>query len=148
MTLVIALLTHCPSFHITLYESASKFGEIGAGVGFQPVMVRTMGMIDPRIAAAFETCIRGIEETDPPIWFTVRVDDERKHDITIGERIFVIPARSGVRGGVHRAHFLAELVKLIPEGVAQFGKRLIEITKADDNSGILPNRLTFGTLII
>ena len=139
VTLAIALLTHCPSFHITLYESASKFGEIGAGVGFQPVMVQTMSMIDPRIAAAFETCIKGIEETDPPIWFTVRVYDERKKNIAIGEKVFVIPARSGTRGGVHRAHFLAELVKLIPNGIAQFGKKLVGITKANDNSGILPN---------
>jgi salicylate hydroxylase len=55
--LTIALLKHCPQFSVTLYESASAFGEIGAGVGFQPVMVRTMALIDPRIAAAFEQCI-------------------------------------------------------------------------------------------
>ncbi|XPS95464.1 Salicylate 1-monooxygenase [Ascochyta lentis] len=134
VTLTIALLTHCPSFRITLYESASAFGEIGAGVGFQPVMVQTMGLIDPRIATAFEKCIQGNEETDPPIWFTVRVGDQRKKGVTIGEDLFTIPARAGPRGGVHRAHFLAELVKLIPEGVSRFKKRLVEVTKAEDGS--------------
>ncbi|KAJ4355058.1 hypothetical protein N0V95_003276 [Ascochyta clinopodiicola] len=134
VTLTIGLLAHCPSLRINLYESASAFGEIGAGVGFQPVMVRTMAMIDPRIAAAFEKCIRGNEETDPPTWFTVRVSDQRKKDVIIGKDLFDIPARAGTRGGVHRAHFLAELVKLVPEGIAQFGKRLVEITKADDSS--------------
>lgn len=135
--LTIALLKHCPHFHITLYESASAFGEIGAGVGFQPVMVRTMALIDPRIAVAFETCTRGNEETDPPVWFTVRVGDERKKGVAVGEEIFQIPARSGPRGGVHRAHFLAELIKLIPEGVAVFRKKAVGVEKASDRSGML-----------
>lgn len=141
VTLTIALLTHCPSFRITLYESASAFGEIGAGVGFQPVMVRTMDLINPGIAAAFKKCIQGNEETDPPTWFTVRMGDQRKKGVTIGEELFKIPSRSGPRGGVHRAHFLAELVKLIPEGIAQFGKRLVGIQKADDGSGPVHNNL-------
>lgn len=29
LTLTIALLTHCPSFNVTIYVSASTFGEIG-----------------------------------------------------------------------------------------------------------------------
>ena len=56
LTLTVALLTKCPHIKVTLYESAAAFGEIGAGVGFSPVMVRTMGMIDPRIEAAFIKC--------------------------------------------------------------------------------------------
>ncbi|KAJ4385010.1 hypothetical protein N0V86_000615 [Didymella sp. IMI 355093] len=133
-----------PHFRITLYESASAFGEIGAGVGFQPVMVRTMALIDPRIAAAFEKCIQGNEETDPPVWFTVRVGDERKKGVQVGEEVFKIPSRRGPRGGVHRAHFLAELVKLIPDGVAIFGKRVIDIKKATDESGMLLTRVCRG----
>lgn len=134
--LTIALLKYCPDFNITLYESASAFGEIGAGVGFQPVMVRTMAKIDPRIAAAFEKCIQGNEESDPPIWFTVRVSDERKKGVKIGGEVFKIPSRKGPRGGVHRAHFLDELVKLIPNGIAVFGKRVVDVQKAKDASGM------------
>lgn len=137
VVLTIALLRHCPQFRVTLYESASAYGEIGAGVGFQPVMVRTMALIDPHIAAAFQKCIQGNEETDPPVWFTVRVGDERKQGVVIGDEIFKIPGREGPRGGVHRAHFLSELVKLIPEGVAKFKKRVVNVTKADDGSGML-----------
>lgn len=133
--LTIALLKHCPHFDITLYESASAFGEIGAGVGFQPVMVRTMAQIDPRIAVAFEKCIQGNEESDPPIWFTVRVSDERRTGVKTGEEVFKIPSRKGPRGGVHRAHFLDELVKLIPDRIAVFGKRVIDLQKAHDQSG-------------
>jgi salicylate hydroxylase len=96
LTLTIALLTKCPHLRLTLYKSASAFGEIGAGVGFQPVMVRTMGMIDPRIVTAFEKCSRGNAKTDPPRWFTVRVGDAWKRDMggkAVEEEVFVIPAR-------------------------------------------------------
>ncbi|KAF1848182.1 salicylate 1-hydroxylase-like protein [Cucurbitaria berberidis CBS 394.84] len=152
LTLTIALLKHAPSIPITLYESASAFGEIGAGVGFEPVMVRTMGLIDPRIAAAFEKCSRGNTVTDPPKWFTVRVGDQRKivgdekdgvvleksgenKKVRLGEEIFTIPAHRGPRGGIHRAHFLDELVKLVPDGIAQFRKKLAHVTEAEDGSG-------------
>lgn len=154
LTLCIALLKNCPSISLTLYESASAFGEIGAGVGFQPVMVRTMSLIDPRIATAFEKCNKGNGVTDPPIWFTVRVGDERKYSIDsdrpprenepqLGEEAFTIPARRGPGGGVHRAHFLDELVKLIPDGIARFRKRLINVTKATDGSGLYSEQLHF-----
>jgi salicylate hydroxylase len=153
LTLSIALLTHCPSIDVRLYESASAFGEIGAGVGFQPVMVRTMSLIDPRIAAAFQKCNKGNTVTDPPVWFTVRVGDERKYrpdsgdssisneagharEARLGQEAFVIPARRGPSGGVHRAHFLDELIKLVPDGVAQFQKKLVDATEATDGSGL------------
>lgn len=75
------------------------------------------------------------------MWFTVRIGDQRKKDIAIGEQVFAIPARTGPREGVHRAHFLAELVKLIPEGVAQ-------VTKAEDGSGTCPYCLSYGTIYV
>jgi salicylate hydroxylase len=146
LTLTIALLTHAPQLSVTLYESAAAFGEIGAGVGFEPVMVRTMERIDPRIAAAFEKCSRGNTKTDPPRWFQVRVGDERKivldnstekRKVKLGEVLFEMPSRKGPRGGIHRAHFLDELVKLVPDGIAQFKKKLMDITKAEDGSGML-----------
>jgi salicylate hydroxylase len=153
LTLTIALLKNAPHLPITLYEAASAFGEIGAGVGFEPVMVRTMGRIDPRIATAFEKCSQGNGATEPPKWFTVRVGDQRKiigeledkvvletgpeeYKVRLGEEVFVMPARRGPRGGIHRAHFLDELVKLVPDGIAQFQKRLLNVTEAEDGSGM------------
>jgi len=149
VTLTIALLQKCPHMRVTLYESASAFGEIGAGVGFQPVMVRTMCLIDPRIGAAFEKCNKGNEDVfDPPLWFRMRVGDERKKDVKLGEQIFEIPARKGPRGGVHRAHFLDELVKLVPEGVAQFKKKLIDVVETGDEGGNVLLSFEDGTTAI
>lgn len=39
------------------------------------------------------------------------------------EKLFTTTARLGING-CHRAHFLDELIKLVPENVAHFGKRL------------------------
>ncbi|KAH8731009.1 hypothetical protein GQ44DRAFT_370628 [Phaeosphaeriaceae sp. PMI808] len=137
LTLTIALLNHCPSLSVTLYESRSAFGEIGAGVGFQPNIVRTMTLIDPRITTAFHKCRKGEVENDPPDWFTVRVGDARKpvQSTRLSDPVFVMPARKGPGGAVHRAHFLDELVKLIPKGIAHFHKKLVDIKEAKDTSG-------------
>jgi salicylate hydroxylase len=58
-----------------------------------------------------------------------------------------MPARRGPRGGVHRAHFLDELVKLVPEGIAQFRKKLQHITQAKDGSGDAILSFADGTIM-
>lgn len=152
LTLTIALLTHCPHVIVTLYESAAGFGEIGAGVGFQPNAVRIMDEIDPRITAAFRKCIAGnVQEEGPPIYFHVHLGDTRKNtgneqESDAGARkdkaveakeLFALPAREGPKGGMHRAHFLDELVKLVPDGVAQFRKKLDGISEAENGTFVL-----------
>ncbi|KAI0176544.1 mannitol 1-phosphate dehydrogenase [Hypoxylon sp. FL1284] len=130
---------------VTLYESASKFGEIGAGVGFGPNAVRAMALISPEIVEGFKRCVtHGDRDED---WFTVRIGDHRKagpdgilkqkekEGLKVGDRIFDIHyTNNDLAGGVHRAHFLDELLKLIPESVSRLGKRLVDITTAEDGS--------------
>ncbi|RMZ81305.1 hypothetical protein DV737_g2599, partial [Chaetothyriales sp. CBS 132003] len=51
------------------------------------------------------------------------------------EAAFTITNSLG-QAGVHRAHFLDELVKLLPDGVARYGKRLKDVSE-DGNGGRL-----------
>lgn len=144
LTLAVALLRRKVPF--TVYEAAEAFGEIGAGVGFEPCMVRVMDLIEPGMKDGFLRCANNLE-TDPPKWFDVRIGDRRKADASgvvrekngrkflLDEPIFQIPARKGPRGGVHRAHFLDELIKLLPPEVARFRKKLTDVTEAPDGSG-------------
>jgi salicylate hydroxylase len=130
----------------TLYESASQFGEIGAGVGFEPNYVRTMGLISPELRQAFLNCAEWTDEEHPK-YFAVRVGDKRRadkngvvcksngKDIRLDEGVFEWPSRPGPRGGVHRAHLLDEFVKLIPNHVPKFKKRLVDVKEAHDGSG-------------
>ncbi|KAI0521937.1 mannitol 1-phosphate dehydrogenase 2 [Xylaria bambusicola] len=148
LTLAIVLLQHNVQF--TVYEAASKFGEIGAGVGFGPNAIRAMSLISPLVQEAYQRCRTNQWESKQNVWFGARVGDMRKAGddgtfeyagrpgMKIGDEMFEIHYPnlediSGV-GGVHRAHFLDQLVHLIPSSVARFGKRLVDVSGATDGS--------------
>jgi salicylate hydroxylase len=138
---------------VTVYESAPAFGEIGAGVGFDPVAVWAMSQLDPRISAAFCHCAHvdpDPAKTGNTVWFHVRVGDMRKagkdgvvrgkekEGLRVGETAFCIyHTVPGPKGGVHRAQFLDELVKLIPGHVPRFGKRLVDVEYAEAGDVVL-----------
>jgi len=145
LSLAIALEKH--KIPITVYERAPSFGEVGAGMAFEPTFVRTMELINPEIKEGFLRCCID-KMPDPPKWFDVRISDRRKADSEgvvwekkdgtkrkLDEVIFTIDADHGPRGGIYRAHFLEELKKLIQPGVARFGKKLLDVTEAEDGSG-------------
>ncbi|KAI2617784.1 mannitol 1-phosphate dehydrogenase [Hypoxylon sp. NC1633] len=145
LTLAIALLQE--NVPVTIYESAHKFGEIGAGVGFGPNAIRAMRLISPKLVEGFERCVtRG---WDPKNWFTVRVGDHRRagpdgvlkgkedEGLRVGDPIFKIDyTNDELTGGVHRAHFLDELLKLVPDSVSKLGKRLVDIKSADESGDV------------
>ncbi|CAI6338777.1 unnamed protein product [Periconia digitata] len=143
LTLAIGLLER--GVPVTIYEAASRFGEIGAGVGFGPNAALAMKLLSPKIEAAFNKCKTTNAPEKYDSWFTVRVGDARKADKDgfvdkernkVGDALYDFNFDSDQgRGGVYRAHFLDELVKDIPEGVAKFGKRLTNVSLAEDGSG-------------
>ncbi|KAI8630024.1 mannitol 1-phosphate dehydrogenase 2 [Xylariaceae sp. FL1651] len=151
LTLAISLLQH--NVPITVYESAAQFGEIGAGVGFGPNAVKAMSLISPQMKEAYHRCRTSQWPSKHSVWFTVRVGDRRKagkdetfeykgqQGFKIGDQLFEVHYPNldeiGGVGGVHRAHFLDQLVQLIPESVARFGKRLVNINKATDSDDVI-----------
>jgi salicylate hydroxylase len=140
---------------ITIYEAASHFGEIGAGVAFGPNACRAMQQLSPKICEAFSKCRTGNgDDSKSDSWFTVRVGDGRKANKEgyvregkkVGDGIFEIRLPSGGgRGGVLRAHFLDELVKEVPDDVAKFDKRLVDMAEADDGSGDMVLKFADGS---
>ncbi|KAI0479967.1 mannitol 1-phosphate dehydrogenase 2 [Xylaria cf. heliscus] len=151
LTLAIALLKHDVPF--TLYESAARFGEIGAGVGFGPNAVMAIGLISPEMKEAYQRCRTLQWDSKQNVWFTTRVGDRRKvadggetfehagRQAKIGDELFEIIypdlKKIGLVGGVHRAHYLDQLVQLIPSSVSRFGKRLVNLTKAADSEDVV-----------
>lgn len=151
LTLAIALLQH--DIPITIYEAAPHFGEIGAGVALGPNAGRAMELMSPKIYDAFVKCKTG-NKSSRDSWFTIRVGDARKADahgyvrkgVKVGDELFNVPLNTtGGRGGVYRAHFLDELIKEIPDGIAKFDKRLINMNEAKDGSGDIVLHFTDGT---
>lgn len=118
----------------TIYEAASKFAEIGAGVSFGPNAVRAMTLIDPAIKQGYDSIATSNDSIEmKKIWFDFLIGPSKNgwKDIEPpgeeGKLIARVIAGDVGQSSVHRAHFLDMLVKMIPEGVAEFGKKVAEI---------------------
>ncbi|OKL61229.1 hypothetical protein UA08_03486 [Talaromyces atroroseus] len=121
VTLAIAL--HYRGINVTIYESARAFGEIGAGVAFGPNAVQAMRICHEGVEQAFQRVrTRNIWPSKEKVWFDY-VDAYGQ-----GEPKIEFTVSNGMgQSGVHRAIFLEQLVKLLPEGIAKFSKRVSSI---------------------
>ncbi|RDW78125.1 hypothetical protein BP5796_05977 [Coleophoma crateriformis] len=130
-----------------VYEAAPAFAEIGAGVSFGPNAVAAMSLIDPDIRKGYDHRVtRNAWPEKQPHWFDYRIGMKESgwKDFPGGppaqEGVEVAQVKAGNLGqsSVHRAHFLDELVKLVPADVAEFGKRVEKVEKVGEKM-----RLTF-----
>lgn len=129
LALAVGLLKHRVNFHI--YEGALAFSEIGAGVGFGPNARQAMSLIDPRIKQGYDRhATTSFHEDAKDYFFQFRMGMDGK-DGTEGLRAGDIISKPGGPGKgmnmIHRARFLDELVALIPDECASFGKRLVSV---------------------
>jgi salicylate hydroxylase len=155
LALTIGLLPHSKHIKPTIYESAPAFAEIGVGVAFGPNAVRAMGMISPDILKGFKKHVTGNSHDYPElrdVWASFRYGMEggdgesgkegegRKYGDLIchlrgtegGLGEMLEQAGISTRSCIHRARFLDELVRLVPDGTAKFGKRLVEIKELEE----------------
>ena len=142
VTLALGLISR--SINVRIYERGRSFREIGAGIGFTSNAEWAMKVCDPRIHAAFKhvavqnasdwfTWVDGgyINDSDP-----TDVAEPLVHKMYLGERGFE---------GCHRAMFLDELVKLMPDGMVEFEKNL-DIIEEKDDDGKLRIKFLDGTI--
>ncbi|KAK8202207.1 hypothetical protein M8818_005734 [Zalaria obscura] len=128
VVLALALLRR--NITVTIYEQASHFGEIGAGVAFNPAATRAMSLCSPAIYAAFEKVATRNQSPDKArVWFDWL---DGMADVPVGQEpcVFRLENEFGANA-VHRAHFLDEMVKLVPDGVTKFGKHVDTIIPLD-----------------
>lgn len=140
VTLAIAL--HSRQIAVTIYEQAQAFGEVGAGVAFGPNALQAMELCHHGIYEAFEKIrTTNLWPSKQKVWFDFYDGYESKKADGAG---CAFSFSNGLgQNGVHRAHFLNELVKLIPKEIAQFNKQLEEIREKLD--GKLKMTFTDGT---
>lgn len=129
LSLAIGLLKHKVTFHI--YEGALAFSEIGAGVGFGPNARQAMSLIDPRIKQGYDRHeTTSFHEDCKEHFFQFRMGMDGK-DGTEGLRAGDTISKPGGPGKgmnmIHRSRFLDELVALIPNECASFGKRVMSV---------------------
>ncbi|KAF2994144.1 hypothetical protein E8E14_002726 [Neopestalotiopsis sp. 37M] len=110
---------------VRLYEQASSFREIGAGVAFTTNAQTCMQLLSPDILAA----MKAVSTKNENPYYTY-VDgyrcgpDQTDEDTDLSETL-LYQLHAGTTGfdACHRAHFLDEMVKHIPEDMVEFGKR-------------------------
>jgi salicylate hydroxylase len=130
LTLALHLLIH--RVPIKLYEQAPQFGEIGAGVSFGPNSTKALGLISSHVLKAFEDAeTNNLDEAKKNVWFDFRYGDTCDGRRPDGGLICTLECEGGQRG-VRRSALLDGLVKLLPSGVAEFGKRVGSFTQDDD----------------
>lgn len=132
LTLAIALQNR--NVPVKIYEQAREFGEIGAGVSFTPNAVQAMDVCGPGVQKAFDkVAVRNAWSSKSNVWFDY-LDGTKSQELQAAKPVhqsaeFTISNEIG-QNGVHRAQFLDELVKLLPEDIASFGKKLVSIEES------------------
>ncbi|PSR77826.1 mannitol 1-phosphate dehydrogenase [Coniella lustricola] len=136
----LAKATPSPNFSVVVYEAAHAFGEIGAGVSFGPNASHAMKSIGPEVYEAFErteTTNQYASKSD--VWFDFHFGEsiDGKYKVegeagtgpedSVGELVATVHCKNGQRG-VKRSDFLDQLIKHVPEGVARFGRRVVDYT--------------------
>ncbi len=124
--LVLALGLIKRDIKVKIYEQARTFREIGAGVAFTANAIRCMHMVNPGIVEALRAVATSNGDAENPNDWLQWVDGYNQQSKDPHDEQILFKLYAGYRGfeGCHRAHFLDELVKKIPEGVVEFRKRL------------------------
>lgn len=128
----------------TLFEAASAFAEIGAGVSFGPNALSAMSLLDPEIQVGYEKIeTRNGWPDKRRTWLDFRVGDKDWKGMNVpgevGELIAEVKASGVGKSSVHRAHFLDVLVQMVPDGVAIFGKRLESLVSREEKMMLIFN---------
>lgn len=123
---------------VQVYEQAHAFAEIGAGVSFGPNALRALSKIDPALEEGYQRCAtQNAWPEKRTTWFDFRVGKWPDHvsgKRTDTHHIVNVQAPPSGQSSVHRAHFLDEMVKLIPPGTAHFNKKLVNVEHGGSSS--------------
>lgn len=131
--LVLALGLIKRGVQVKIYEQAGSLREIGAGVAFTANAVQCMGKIHSGIVKCLRAVATANGDADNPNDWLRYVDGYHQYSDDPREEKLLFKLYAGYRGfeGCHRAHFLSELVKIIPEGTVEFRKRLDTIIQKE-----------------
>lgn len=128
--------TQKPSFHVPPVHRSQL---LISTVSFGPNSRQAMFLIDPKIQTGYERrATSNGSKASSQTWFDYRLGisgvgfwpDGSKGKA--GQHIATVQAPNAGQSSVHRAHFLDELVALIPNEYCHFGKRLEKVTQKPD----------------
>lgn len=115
-------LSRRTDIELSLFEAASAFSEIGAGVSFGANAVAAIRHLG--LEAAYRRVADGSPAPDEDVWFEWR----RARDAGY---LGVTRSPGCGQSSVHRADFLDAMVACLPDGIAQFGKRCCGVSQGN-----------------
>ena len=132
LSLALGLLQHNIEFKV--YERASHFGEIGAGIGFTPNAERAMKQLDPRLLDAF----RKVAAKNSEDFFNY-MDGSRWQEENPEHEDTILRLYLGERGfeGCRRSDFLEEIKQHIPSEVVEFDREVVDVVQRGDDRKLL-----------
>jgi len=125
--LALAAGLHARSVPFIVYERASAFRDIGAGIGISPNAERALFALTPDALAAFKRVAMPNAE-DYFQWVDGYQSDEVIYRLYLGKGMFQ---------GCRRADLVEELGKLVPPEFVRFGKQCNGIAEEEDGSTII-----------
>lgn len=141
----LAIALYSRQIPVTIFEQAAAFTEAGAGVSIGPNAVQAMQLCHQGLYEAFDK-VRTLNlwPSKRKVWFDYYDGYESKKTET-DKAGYAFSFSNGLgQNGVHRAHFLDEMIKLIPPEIAQFKKQLESIREKRD--GKLEMAFADGTI--
>ena len=131
--------------NVKIYEQAHSFRGTGAGVAFTGNAQQCMRIIDPQIVDCLKRVATSNSDPHSPNEYLRWVDGfhEEDNDPKTTEVKLLFELYAGYEGfeGCHSAHLLDELVKLVPEGVVEFSKRVESLVGANEDESV---QMTFS----
>jgi salicylate hydroxylase len=133
--LCLAIGLHSRSIPFHIYESAPAFAEIGAGVAFGPNAQRAMALISPDVKAGYDRrATRNAWVEKEGVYFDWRLGEDvpgtegggKGEKLPAGTYLGCTRGEGGA-SSIHRAHFLDELVRLVPGECVTFGRRVEDV---------------------
>lgn len=102
---------------------------------FRPNAMKVIPLLHPDLWAGFEQCVtRHASLEKRNTWFDFRygANSRNGNEKKAGDFLYELKAGEVGQNFVHRAQFLDEMVKLVPEGTVSFGKALEEIEETQE----------------
>ncbi|KAL5358620.1 hypothetical protein BJX96DRAFT_173612 [Aspergillus floccosus] len=127
---VLALGLIQKNIRVKVYEQAGTLREIGAGIAFTANARECMSLIDLRIVDCVNAVATANGDPENPnnnMQFIDGYTHTPGEDDMKGKILYKLAAGPREFEGCHRAHFLEEVMKLMPDGLVQVAKRLESI---------------------
>ncbi|KAF7197304.1 6-methylsalicylic acid decarboxylase atA [Pseudocercospora fuligena] len=123
---------------VTVYEAATEFSPVGAGIGLGPNALQAIELLNSSFRLLYESA--KTENEKPQFEHSIFDALYAEEGLDFGERLGwsrgLVGASYFTRSSAHRKDLLNIMKSLIPEEIVKFGKRAMEIIQTDNKATV------------